>query len=178
MDLLNQKYIQSRFDYCAVAGHLTWLPVPVARLHEHGRWNTRYAGKVAGTIRRADGYRVVSIDGKIYLIHRIIWLHVHGELLIPDQQIDHINGDPLDNRLVNLRVVNRQENGRNAKRPKSNKSGVVGVGWHKANQKWQAYIKVSKKSIHLGVFTDFDQAVKVRKAAEIKHGFHSNHGRD
>ena len=66
---------------------------------------------------------------------------------------------------------------RNAKLSSSNTSGTVGISWYHINGKWAAYIRVNYKKIHLGYYTNKDDAIKARKAAEVKYGFHENHGR-
>ena len=130
---------------------------------------------VAGTLHHS-GYYQVQVDGKLYMVHRVIWCMFNGD--IPDgHEIDHINHIRDDNRLENLRVVTKQGNKRNRSRNKSNTSGVIGVSRYNPRNKWQSQIKVDGKNIHLGFYDDFDEAVKVRKEAEVKYGFHSNHGK-
>jgi hypothetical protein len=92
--------------------------------------------------------------------------------------IDHINGDSMDNRIDNLRLVTHKENSLNKKLSSNNKSGVVGVSKNSRNKKWKADITYNNQKYYLGEFNNFDDAVKVRKAAEIKYGFHKNHGRN
>jgi hypothetical protein len=132
-------------------------------------------GDVVGTIAN-DGYRQTKVKGRLYKVHRLIWLYVHGEF--PPEQIDHINGIRDDNRLLNLREVSHQENNKNRRIASHNKSGVIGVCWYKRDKKWHAQIAVPEETKHLGYFTDFDEAVKVRKEAEAKYGYHENHGRE
>lgn len=98
----------------------------------------------------------------------------------PKNEIDHINKDKQDNRINNLRDVTTAENQRNRKLMVTNKSGACGV--HKLNKRysalvWSAVIMVDKKQIYLGSFRTKEQAIKARKAAERKHGFHPNHGK-
>ena len=100
---------------------------------------------------------------------------MHGEW--PRHEIDHINGDPSDNRICNLRDVTHKVNGLNQKIPAHNKSGIIGVSWHNSTKKWAATITVSKKQLHLGVFDTIEQARDARSLAERKYGFHKNHGR-
>lgn len=69
------------------------------------------------------------------------------------------------------------QNARNLKRRVDNKSGVTGVRWMKKNERWQAEIHVNGKFIYLGQYRIFDDAVEARRAAEVAHDFHSNHGR-
>lgn len=95
-----------------------------------------------------------------------------------NEQVDHINGDTLDNRVSNLRVAAQSENTRNASRRKDNKSGYSGVRWHPRIKKWQASIKNNGKEIHLGYFVDVHEAGAVRADAEKRYGYHTNHGRE
>ena len=137
-------------------------------------WNTRYGGKVAGSFR-GDGYGRISVDDKRYLAHRVAWAMERGTW--PAQQLDHINGNPSDNRLVNLREVANADNAKNARRAINNTSGVTGVTRHSLCDKWVAQIHANGKAIYLGIFENFEDAVAARAAAEVKYGFHPNHGR-
>lgn len=119
--------------------------------------------------------RTIRIDGVACLEHRVVYALVHGSW--PEQFIDHENGDTLDNRIENLRDVSNRENTLNRKLHKSNTSGTSGVNWNNTVNKWAASIKVNYKNIHLGVFTYIEDAIAARKDAEIKHGFHVNHGK-
>lgn len=129
----------------------------------------------AFTTPHIRGYRAGRILGQSHLAHRVIWLLATGSW--PEGQIDHINGVRDDNRMCNLRVVDSAENSKNQGRYKNNKSGVTGVLWHKSMAKWRSQIRINGREIHLGYFTDFDAAVAARKAADVKFGFHENHGR-
>jgi len=84
-------------------------------------------------------------------------------------EVDHINGDRLDNRRINLRWATHAENGRNLKLSKRNKSGCRGVWWDQTNKAWMVKITLNYKQMHLGRFNDYDEAVRVRKEAEIHH---------
>lgn len=90
------------------------------------------------------------------------------------QHIDHINGDRLDNRIENLREVDRAENMKNMRMPADNTSGFVGVTRH--YEKWKAQITVNGKHIYLGRFDHKKDAIAARIAANRKFGFHENHG--
>jgi len=104
----------------------------------------------------------------VYPEHKRIFMH---HLIIgkpnPPMYVDHINGDKLDNRKLNLRLCTNSQNAMNRKLQNNNTSGSVGVSWSKSVQKWCAYIKINQKRIHLGVFDDINEAIKVRKNAEI-----------
>jgi len=121
-------------------------------------------------------YRKVRVDGKLQRLHRVLWADANGPIPA-GMQIDHINGDTLDNRLENLRLVTHKDNARNAKRRSDNKSGVTGVHWKKKNQKWTAQIKDNGKQVYLGLHDDWFEAVCARKSAEKRLGYHVNHGR-
>lgn len=138
-------------------------------------WNARYAGKEAFTACNSEGYRFGKVLNDPYKSHRVAWAVFRGEW--PPEEIDHINGDRGDNRIVNLRAVTRLENHRNKKKPKNNTSGVIGVSFRKRDQKWKAQIMVKGKHLHLGCFANKADAIAARKAAEVKYGFHANHGR-
>lgn len=129
---------------------------------------------IAGSLNN-DGYIRVRVDCIRYQAHRLVWLYARG--IWPDK-IDHINGDRSDNRLVNLRSVTHEQNQKNRKIGKNNKSGMIGVRFNKKINKWMSKIKSNRKEIHLGSFDDKFEAACARKSAEIKYEFHENHGRN
>ena len=133
-------------------------------------------GDVAGHKSTVSGYIAITFNYVKFFGHRLAWYLTYGE--IPNGEIDHINGKKDDNRIDNLRVTDRKENGRNVSKPITNSSGCVGVRWHKTAKKWNARIKIDQKDIYLGLFENFEDAVKARKEAEKKFGFHTNHGRE
>lgn len=138
-----------------------------------GMWNTRYLHKPVGTLN-SKGYLVTRIMGRAYKLHRLAWFMVHAEWA---EEIDHINGDKSDNRIANLRSVTRAENMKNKPKYKQNSSGVIGVGWHKTTNKWIAKIRINGRDYHLGIFETIEGAAAARAAAEVRYGFHKNHGR-
>lgn len=137
---------------------------------------TAKVGEEAGYINEDTGYIDVGFDYKRYQAHRIIWEMHYGS--IPEgMEIDHIWHNKLDNRIENLRLVTPIENSRNKSKNKNNISGVTGVSWNKRDNKWNVYIGVNGKNKYLGSFSDFNQAVDIRKQAELKYQFHENHGK-
>ena len=121
------------------------------------------------------GYLQMNFDGWPYLVHRLIFMYVYGDF--PKQDVDHINGDRVDNRLVNLRLVSRQDNLRNQGVRNDNTSGHVGVSFDKRSNKFHAYIGIgSGERTSLGHFLTLGEAVNARKTAEVEIGYHSNHG--
>jgi hypothetical protein len=170
---LTQAIVKELLDYDPETGVLTWKP----RLRNNP-WNAKYAGKPAGskqTNKNLKSYLGVAIFQKRHLAHRVIFLYCYGEL--PENDIDHINGNGLDNRLINLRKATRSENLKNQRKSYKNTSGVTGVSWHRASNKWRSTIKTLQKQFHLGAFDNFIDAVCARKSAEIMLGFHKNHGK-
>ena len=133
--------------------------------------------KASETIKGKDayGYLQTRIRGRYYKVHRIIWLYVFGEL--PKEQIDHINHIRDDNRLCNLREVTHQENAKNVSMNNKNTSGVVGVRFNKGMNRWVSRIMVNQRSFWLGCYEDKEDAINARKEAEVKYGFHKNHGK-
>jgi len=87
--------------------------------------------------------------------------------------VDHINGDRLDNRRANLRVVTPQRNQVNRKRlNRNNTSGVRGVSFRpnlSSTKPWRAQIMVNRRAIHLGLFETREEAIVARQAAELLH---------
>lgn len=101
-------------------------------------------------------------EDKIFL-HRLI-------MDFPDGVgIDHINHNTFDNRKSNLRIATTSQNAMNRIRGSNNTSGATGVVWLKNEKKWKAEIKVNDKTIYLGAYEKFDDAVKTRKDAENKY---------
>ena len=122
------------------------------------------------------GYLRIKVDGKLYLAHRLAWLYVHGKF--PDAEIDHINGIRLDNKIINLRDVSKNENLINKRIYANSSSGITGVNWHKQHRKWSVVISINGERKHLGLFHDINLAKLCRQEASKKYGFHINHGNE
>ena len=136
------------------------------------RGNTVYAGTVAG-YTRDDKYQQITINGNIYLAHRLAWLLHYGEW--PEDQIDHINNDRADNRIENLREATHAQNGRNKSSHKDSTSRYLGVSWNKNANKWQADIRVDGKNYYLGLFVVAEDAARAYDAAAYEHfGIYAN----
>lgn len=126
------------------------------------------AGTVTGSIND-QGYILIGVDGTQYRAHRLAWLYMKG-YFPKGIEIDHkkySNPDNRrDNRWCNLRLASHQCNIRNTGNPKDNTSGVKGVYWDKSRNKWAPKIGVDGIMRNLGRYTDFDEAVCARLAAE------------
>jgi len=172
------KTLRELLHYDHETGLLHWRDRPRSYFENEKiclLWNSRWAGKLAFSSKNRGGYFRGNIFGATYSAHRVAYAIYHGHW--PKEQIDHINGVKTDNRICNLRDVSEAVNHKNTPIYKTNNSGVAGVGWNKRDQKWHSRIKVNKKLKHLGYFDVFAEAVSARKEAEIKYGFHENHGR-
>ena len=175
--------LRQLIDYDPETGALVWRVRDVSfftdgkksAIHSMRRWNTRYAGKPALNYKGLKGYFQGAILGKPYLAHRVGWAIYSGAW--PENEIDHINGDRLDNRIANLRSVTRQENGKNIAIGITNTSGTIGVYWNVSKLKWAAQIHKNGKQKHIGHFKSKDDAISARAKANLKYGYHANHGR-
>lgn len=168
MKLPSQKQLQELLNYNPVSGVLIWR-----YRSGNNSFNARDAGTSAFCTPMRNGYLCGRISGKTYYAHRIAWKWLYGT---EPPFLDHINHDRADNRINNLRAVSKQENCRNVSMGKRNSSGQVGVIWENSRNRWRAEIKIDGRIYSLGRFVTFDSAVKARKAAEAKYGFHENHG--
>ena len=173
---LTQEYLKECLNYDPETGIFTWCKRPEHHCKDARAskiWNTRYSNTKAGYINDQE-YRVITIENSHFRAHRLAWLYVHGKW--PKGQIDHIYGNRSDNRIKYLRDVTNQQNHQNMRRSSSNTSGQTGVHWRKETEKWVASIMVDYKSIGLGCFDVIEDAIMARKSAELKYGFHPNHG--
>lgn len=112
-------------------------------------------GEVAGC-DNGRGYIRIRVSGKYVLAHRLAWFYVNKSW--PEGEIDHINRNGLDNRMKNLRVVNRSENLLNKGLDRRNTSGVKNVSWDERRGKWVAQLRRSGEQFNLGRFTTKHEA--------------------
>lgn len=176
-ELPEQILLRTLLKYQPENGRVTWRNRPRDMFSEDKywrSWNDRCADTECFATVNNQGYFVGGFLGVNYLTHRIIWRHVTGE---DPEQIDHINGNRLDNRWSNLRAATPALNAKNQRKRSTNSSGVTGVSWHKHAGKWFAEIMVDRKKHSLGYFDELSDATEARKNAEIEYGFHQHHGR-
>lgn len=134
--------------------------------HENGKIYRCFNGQIKEMgAKNNNGYIVLFIGGKDVYAHRFAWAYYYGEL--PTGFIDHINGDRADNRICNLRDVSHSQNMQNQRHPLSNnKTGFLGVSFHRSTNKYQAQIKAGGKRIHLGTFLIPEDAHKAYVTAK------------
>lgn len=177
---LSPEVISELLSYDRDTGKLYWKVREKKWFHPRHNyktqkiWNKRYAGKQAINCKRR-GYLVGGILGYTMPAHRLAWVIGYGFWNFTD--IDHIDGNPENNKLENLRMVSHQENTKNQKLRSTNNTGVLGVDFRKETGKYRARIMVDGKTINLGEYDQLERAARVRLEAEKLYGFHPNHGR-
>jgi hypothetical protein len=153
--------LNALFAYDPVSGDLRWKSIP-------SNFRRAKVGDLVGTVN-TSGYRVVGIERVYYYAHRIIWKMMTG--LDPVDQIDHADGDRLNNRWANFRGACNSENRWNTRLAKNNSSGTKGVCWDKSHNAWVAYIAAGSGHKIIGRFQNKTDAIAARlKAAEELHG--------
>lgn len=165
--MITQDRLKAMFHYDQDTGVFTRIAVN----ERSTRWK---AGQVAGYTDHYTkdlSYRKIGIDGVDHKAHRLAFLYVTGRF--PKGDIDHIDGNGLNNAFTNLREVSHAANLRNQKMHVTNTSGHMGVSWRADSKKWR--VRLCSKTI--GHFPTFEQAVAARKMAEVANGYHENHGR-
>lgn len=172
-DLPSVELLRQLVRYEPETGKLYWLP-RTPDMFRNGKqskeatcnsWNVKNSGKEAGWV---SGNRIqFQINKKEYKIHRIIWKLHYG--VDPVLTIDHINGNGLDNRIINLREADYSQQAINKGLQKSNTMGVKGVYLAKKTGKFYSQIWSNNKTICLGHYKTFEEAVAARKAAEVKY---------
>lgn len=163
---LTQARLKELLHYDPLSGLFTWLVVR----------GGKHVGDVAGSVCRARGkdYRRIRLDDELIMAHRLAWLYVHGEW--PEDELDHEDGDGLNNRISNLRPADRLQNNKNASLRKDNRTGVPGV-YEMQPGRFQVTIKHRGQTHYLGRFGDVPAAAAVKKAAEQQFQYHPQHGK-
>jgi hypothetical protein len=139
---LCQKLLQETFSY--EDGILIWKQ-PTGRRTS--------VGQIAG--RSNNAYKAIGFMGKEYMAHRLVFMFHHGYL---PPEVDHIDGNKMNNRIENLRPATHAENLKNQKIKINNVSGLKNVGWAKREQRWRVRLTVNGKDKHIGYFKDRDLA--------------------
>lgn len=142
---LTAQQLRERLDYNHQTGELTW------RVNASSKARI---GDVAGG-PDSSGYVKIGLFGRDYRAQRLAWLHFYGEW--PAGQVDHIDGNPTNNAIANLRDVEQAVNQQNQRRAHASSShGFLGVS--RLGKKWRACIKVGAERMYLGVFGSPEEA--------------------
>lgn len=148
--MIDEKFLEElrkSLGYDSETGEFRW---------KVGRGNQAKVGSLAGNVR-SDGRLCIEFKGKIYYAHRLAWLLTHCKW--PEGVIDHMDGNPSNNRIDNLRDVSCSINGQNQRKAQStNNTGYLGVGWHKKAGKFRALIYIGGKNKHIGYFKTPEEA--------------------
>lgn len=175
--------IKAWFDYNEETGEITWKDWISPDWYSYKKWHDTFmserAGKRVEFYKLRSGHLQVSVAGRTCVrAHIIVWVLTQGQL--PQNQIDHIDGDVLNNRIENLRDVPCHINSRNKRISSRNVSGVTGVGWDKNSQKWRARVEMYRKEIYLGAFDTIEEAAAAREKFLVENdhlGFTERHGK-
>jgi len=163
-----QNRLQELLYYEQKTGLLFW------RGRKDKAWNARWEGKPAlANLHKATGYLRGTIDGKTYLSHRIIWKLITSN---DPNYIDHIDGNPTNNRWNNLTNGTAKQNARNQKLRCDNASGGSGVSWCSTNTKWLVQIGTDSGKQTIGLFNDQEDAITARRGIERILGYTARHG--
>ena len=152
--IISQDYLHILFEY--KDGHLYWK--------ESGK-GKKQTLQVGGPDK--DGYIQLCINHKKYKEHRLIYMMHHG--YVP-KIIDHIDGNPANNKIENLREATYNQNQYNRKICLKNTSGFKNVMWDKNLNKWYVQIKFNGIKKYFGAYNDIDYAVFVADA--MRHKYH------
>lgn len=161
---ITQALLKEYLDYDPKTGYLTWLKKPSKRSNINER---------AGSLVPKTGYRSITLFGKSYAEHHIIWFWIHGHWAT---MLDHINQIRDDNRAVNLREVTVAENAQNRRRRVETKVNEAGIWYNKRRHRYVAEITVKGKKVFQRLFVDVEDAITARRAKLKELGFGINHG--
>jgi hypothetical protein len=157
--MVTAEYVRDLLRYDPETGLFTWNKDRV----------TRKPGDSAGSVTKL-GYLDIIVCRRLYKAHRLAWLHVYGEW--PKQEIDHINGDKLDNRIANLRDVSRSMNVQNLQKARrdNKSSGLLGVS--SSYGRWVARIWNDGRLRHIGYYDtpELAHAAYVATKRELHEG--------
>lgn len=178
---LPPEIVKEIFEYSD--GVLLWKIRPVEHFktkRAQSLFNARYAGKQSGTpLSPAKEYLISQIsylgEKHSLLLHIATWVVVHGEY--PSGDIDHIDGNGMNNAISNLRDCGKVLNMQNKAKYRNNKSGVCGVCWYPRYNKWVAQGSSNNTKVTIGYFASLFDAVCARKSWELGHSFSERHGK-
>ena len=141
-EIISHARLRELLSYDHLTGVFTWVV---------DRGMNKRSGKIAGA-HNGNGYLNIQVDGRGYLAHRLAWFYVHESW--PPELIDHRDGDGFNNKIKNLRLANRRQNGENQRQAHKGKksSKFIGVYRRNPNQRWCAMIRVGGMLRRIGLF--------------------------
>lgn len=161
--LPTQAVLQRYFDYDPVTGIFRWKEVHYTNPH--------LLGEVAGSLNKT-GYRMIGVPGGYGQLgaHRLAWIYMNG-LTIGGAEIDHIDGNPGNNSIANLRLATSRQQKQNKGVQSNNRSGLKGAYYHacRKGKKWRSQIKVDDVLYFLGYFDTPEEAHEAYAAAATIH---------
>ena len=177
---ITKEFLSEILHYNPETGVFRWKMRNIGKYFKNQRavgvFNSLYAFTISGSEVTSDrsvtSYIAIKINGKSHKAHRLAFIYMTGHA---PEEVDHLDHDGTNNRWSNLRKSNNKDNSKNKPKQKSNKTGVIGVNWHKSAGKWQARaVDKNGKRIDLGRFDSFDDAVSARKTHEVLFGYYEN----
>lgn len=156
-----RAFVIEWLHYSPSTGVFTWMKEPTAA--------PQYKFNEAGG-QRANGYIYIGLNDEIIAAHRLAWVYMHGD--IPEgMEVDHIDGDPSNNTIANLRLATSSQQKMNKRVQSNNRSGLKGAYYHACHKgkKWRSQIKVGSRLIFLGYFHTAEEAHAAYGAAAIEH---------
>lgn len=181
--ILTRDVVSQLISYNPETGAIMWLPRPSSMFkteRDRAAWNTRFAGHLAGHLSSHHGVMLSMRQlGAKVSAHRLAFLMMTG--VLPTQPVDHINGNPADNRWCNLRLCTAAENNRNRRKQETymgqpTSSKFRGVYFYKPTKKFVVHIRIPNpdkrgrgKQIHVGYYRTEIEAAKAYDDVARKH---------
>ena len=128
---------------------------------DYKRWSSKNSNKPAGSIS-SNGYYYSKFNKKAYRNSRIIFAIYNNTIDFQDKQVDHIDGNVLNNSPQNLRLVTASQNQFNRKKQKNNSTGYKNISFSKKLNKYRCAMQIDGKDIYIGLFNTIEEAIKTR----------------
>lgn len=158
---LTKEDVLRYLRYDAETGYFTVISIGACPANKY------LLGRTAGHVRKCDNYRTIHVAGVKVFAHRLVWFLHYGTW--PSCDIDHKDQNKDNNRISNLRLLDRSANRQNCGIPKTNTTGFKGTSFDKRCGKWRAYISVRAKKHFLGHFDTVEEAGSAYKTALNVH---------